>query len=276
MIDACSSAGFGGSNKAASPAGPNKPGEPDPDTDGAAVSIPVGDHKDVIDIPGSGSDADAAHGKVTSSTSADPAIATVGTDGRITGVSPGETIVTIVYEDGTTAEIAVTVTPADANGDTDQAGGTTPGDDTDSANGGCRIDGDHIAWKWPKEIQTCFDGGKVWDFTRNACTTVGQAKSFDCTWDGIAAQIQGFDTNFTPDWDKKRLKIISCGERTKTVGNQSHKTIIWQYVMLPEDAENGACDVPVGGGIAIGCFEATKQLGLPLSDSSDFQKCIDG
>ena len=270
----------------------------------AATVIAVGDTAKVQDIPGAGptgrspigtgsasnGPAGSGHGddkgKIKSVKSEDPEIATVSSDGTITGKKPGETTVEVVYDDGSTAKIKVTVTPpgeGDGTAGNDAPGGSdgdaTPAsvnDSGDVSKRGCKIEGDKITWNWPKEIQACFDAKRIWDFTRKICTDMHLATSYECSFAGIDGAVQGISANFTPDWDKGRLKLIACGERDVTagLGRKTH-TVAWQYIMLPEKGLNGDCNFSFNAGIAIGCFEATS-FSLQSSSASDVQRCLDG
>lgn len=214
-----------------------------------------------------------------STESHDPDIAEIGPDGKVVGKKPGETVIDVVNEDGSKTKVHVTVT--------DDSSSTDPGEESeeqdpgrlgeeDAKADGCTIQGDRIKWKWPKKVQDCFDDKKLWDFTREECTTVPEATSFECDWDGINSAVKGIDANFTPDWDKKRLKLISCGEREQAAGQGKKKTVVWQYVMLPKEAQDGKCSLDFGAGIAIGCFSETKlSLATPSSDPADLHACMD-
>lgn len=241
-------------------------------------TIEVGEQVPVGEVSSNCSD-------VKKSESNDTDIATVGPDGTITGVKEGETDIVIVHEDGTETTVHVTVTKGDGQVDSDDGqddGNVGEGDagaddgglgEEGEKGGGCRIKGDKIEWDWPKDIQDCFDDKKIWDFTSDKCTKMDEASSYDCDWDGIDGAIKGFDANFTPDWDKKRLKIISCGEKESSVGGGKKKTVAWQYVMLPKEAKDGKCDISIGAGIAIGCFSDTT-LNLQSSDPEDLKSCL--
>jgi hypothetical protein len=260
------------------------------------TTIPVGGTEKVQDVPGAGPSGEGDDARIKTIESKDPEIAKVGKDGTITGVTPGETTIEVTYEDGTTATVEVEVVVGSDDGTstgqddtgTDQDAGDIQGvnDSTTGTGGlgtgedqvgkqGCKINGDRISWDWPKEIQDCFDAKKIWDFTRKICTTMPQSTSYPCSFDGIDAAVQGINANFTPDWDKKRIKLISCGERDKPAAGVTLHTVAWQYILLPEEAKDGACNFDFGAGIAIGCFETTV-FNLQSSNPADVQKCLDG
>jgi hypothetical protein len=294
-LAACEDASFNGASDGRdSKAGGQNRGSPG-DKMGKAT-IPVGDTAKVQDIPGAGPSGDGDDGKIKTIESKDPEVAKVGKDGTITGIKPGETTIEVTYEDGTTATVEVEVVVGSDDGTsagqdgtgTDQSGGGIQGgsDSTTGAGGlgagegqagkqGCKIAGDRISWSWPKEIQDCFDAKRIWDFTRNTCTAMPQSTSFACTFDGIDAAVEGINANFTPNWDKKRVKLIACGERDKPTAGLILHTVAWQYILLPEEAKDGACNFDFGAGIAVGCFETTL-FNLQSSSPADVQKCLDG
>jgi hypothetical protein len=274
-LAACESNDFGGASGKS-----GKAKDAQGETCDDVITVKVGEQADVKDSPCVGKNP-----KKFESNDVDTA--SVGPDGTLVGEKPGKTYIEVVDEDGNRTKVPVNVigdsssTGTGTGGDTGDGTGSKPGGDLgeEGAGAGCQVNGDRIKWKWPKEVQDCFDDKKLWDFTRDECTTIPEATSYDCDWDGIDSAIQGIDANFTPDWDKKRLKIISCGEKEKDVAGGPNggkkKTVVWQYVMLPKEAKNGKCDFSFGAGIAIGCFSATKFSLAPSSDPSDLHACID-
>lgn len=103
---ACTESGFGG---ASGPSGKKKSDAPkanqsQPQEDGnAATTIKVKETASANEL------ADVGNRPIKSYTSEDPEIATVSKDGTITGVKPGKTTITIVFKDGGSSKIVVTV-----------------------------------------------------------------------------------------------------------------------------------------------------------------------
>lgn len=309
LIVGCANPTFTGNGRSAS-GGKNGTGERQDsrnqdagknDADATTV-IAVGDTANVQDIlgrspnsgkeqsgtrPGAGQD----KAKIKSIKSRDPEIATVTPEGTITGKKPGTTMIDVLYDDGSTATIQVTVSApgGDENNLPPMNPGGTPGgvaggdssspatffDGGDAGKRGCKIVGDKITWDWPQDIQACFDAKRIWDFTRKTCTEMPLATSYDCSFAGLDSVIMGISSNFTPDWDKSRIKLITCGERFSNIGGIKTHTIAWHYILLPETAKDGDCAYSFNAGIAIGCFESAG-FSLQGSSAADLQRCIDG
>jgi hypothetical protein len=157
--------------------------------------------------------------------------------------------------------------PAEAKKADSDVGGDAGGDLTGGENGpgggidaksdaGSSIssvceDGENTKFKWPAEIQSCFDSQGFYHFETKQCyyfeTLVSQ-----CSWDSVLSKLKenGLSSDFLEKQKNSGSKIVSCSE-TK---NDKGYFFSVQSISV-ENLEKVSCEQLKGGaGIFTGCY----------------------
>lgn len=135
---------------------------------------------------------------------------------------------------------------------------TTTSTDTDPDLSSCtESNGDKVNIKFSNTaINTCMDGGKIWDFINNECSNV-PAASFDCGWETINTEVRNLLGSENPVIYKSRDKgamLIACGQKN------SNQIIMVQWI-YPGKIENIDCNRTVTQpSVLTGCYRGDKQV----------------
>ena len=100
----------------------------------------------------------------------------------------------------------------------------------------CDFTKDFVEISFPKKIEECNVAGNIWDFSRSVCSSVGKAKSFECSFLGFLAAMEKMGTldERVKQNQDKGAKLVACGEKEGVILAQ------W-YIPTNEQRNNSDC-----------------------------------
>ncbi|MFW7379058.1 MAG: hypothetical protein ACOH5I_09655 [Oligoflexus sp.] len=125
------------------------------------------------------------------------------------------------------------------------------------------VDGDQINLKFPEEIQSCMDNGRLYSFSTNVCLEVIQA-SFDCNFDAMAEQVVAIGVNAETISQAKQegAFLVACGEKNKG------KTIVGQWYYPPSSGDRCQDENP-SSRIVTACYKLFDTLNTPPLETEE-------
>lgn len=156
-------------------------------------------------------------------------------------------------------------------GDQGSNGELTATSDTDSSISDVCAEGQDEAFKWPDEIQSCFDSGGFYHFETTTCFQFQKAIS-PCTWDTILAKLDenGLQSELLKKEKESGSKIVSCSE-----SNNDNGYFFSVQSISVDNLEKVSCDgLKNGAGIFTGCYAslAGGQKGIDSSSPANSVK----
>lgn len=152
----------------------------------------------------------------------------------------------------------------DGDSSTEREGsdGEYDGDSASPLEGNSECMPNELEVAFPEEIQSCFDGNRIWDFNRNLCTEISGSCLDDCKYDNLILAINdaGMGTPRKIEEAIGKAKLITWG--TKNDG----KTIVAQWVYPPSGS---SCTYDLQKGLPVtGCYRILPP-GSPTLDKSN-------
>lgn len=123
----------------------------------------------------------------------------------------------------------------------------------------CNLNSDYVKLKFPDDIQSCIDKGRLWDFTAKSCSLVSGAKSFACTFEGVLA-VSNNDPSIAAQ-KANGFKLVGCGEREKP---NKTKIYISQFIKVDNEIDKDTCAVTGGLNAYSYCFVSYSDPNEPL------------
>lgn len=142
-----------------------------------------------------------------------------------------------------------------AKGQSDQGSG-------DASPESC-IEGDQINLKFPEEIQSCIDKGRLYNFATDECLEVSLA-NFECSFEAMEKQVSAIGVNSESiiAAQKEGALLVACGEKNEG------KTIVaqWYYPLNPIDS---CADENPASRIVTACYKIQEPGNLPPLETEE-------